>query len=374
MKALIVIPTILGVFLPHLWSVFIIVRGIPLLYLGGIRLEPLYLPILFATFRLVENLPSNSVFAWSEFAFLLVVAVSLQLVVKWSGTHERHYFLFGLLGGSTLLSVCALLNFLDSIYLVKPWMAYPAEVQKKSSTSFKALTSNAIINRDLGFIGPGTLTVSVRMRHQDLEGRSLEMPLTLVRQSGPSRPDTVCYVSAQWSTCATNVYLPTREHTTLWLGGWDYWSKDNAAILEVSGLRISYQNPPPLWQVLANSGRIAGFTFNPNALGLASLVGIMLIGILSKKPWPATALTAMPFLLLLLLSGSRASLGGLVLFILILLIKPLRWARTVGYIAPLFVLLTIYAGFHWAPGSLLSLSLPRIVIPIGELYDESRVS
>ncbi len=372
MKAIVVIPTILGVFWPHLWSLLIVLRALPLLRLGSLQLESMYLPAAFATFRLVENLPSNSVFAWSEFAFLLLVAFSLHLVLKWWTSSEQHYFLSGLFIGSSLLAFCALFNFFDSIYLVKPWMVYPTEVQKVSGSSFRALSTNAIMSRDLGFIGPGTLSISIRLRHLDPEGRRLEIPLSLVRGSGPSEPDMVCSVDTEWSICKASVSLATRQHTILWLGGWDRWSHSKASILEVSTLRIYYETPPPIAQILTNSGRIAGFTFNPNALGLVSLIGILLIVIHSKHAWPVTALTAMPFLTLLLLSGSRASLGGLILFIVILLIKPRPWARAVGYLAPALVILAVYLGFRLAPEGFSF--LPRILNPFSELYEESRIS
>lgn len=372
MRWLLVTATTIGVFLPHLWSVLVILRAVPLIRAATSRLEPLLLPAIFALYRLVENLGRDPWFGLGEMVYVLVVGFSLLVVLHNYTVYDRNAFLKGILLGSTILAVFSTLNFFDQIYLIKPWTAYPSEARILKRNAFEALSSNAIVTKDLGYVGPGVLKASMRLRHIDTNNRELKLPVSFVRKSSPITPSAFCTVTTKETTCTITVKLERRERTVLWLGGWDSWQSKNSSILEASALRLFYLEPPPIAQILFNSGRSAGFTFNPNALGLASLVCILLVALLNRAPWHTVILSCIPLFVLLLQSGSRASLAGLVLFILILLIRHPELKRSVGYMTPIIILLVIFWGFRSTPEP--TITLPRILNPFEDVYRESRVS
>lgn len=364
--------TTFGVFFPHIWSLLVTLRGLPLIRAIQLRPEFFFLPVIFAAFRLLENLGRDPQFAIAEMIYILIVALSLLAIFQHTNIRERDAVLKGLIWGSTLLTLASTFNFLDSVYLIKPWKAYPSEARIIKQGSFQALSSNAIVSRDLGYVGPGTLSVSLRLRHIDSNNRALRLPVSLVQRGSPIVQNAVCFTDIEWRTCTFAVQLKTRAHTVLWLGGWDSWQKKNSSTLEVSSLRLVYLKPPPIGQILFNSGRSSGLTFNPNAFGLTSLVCILLIALLSKVPWHLTVVYCIPSFILLLQSGSRASLAGLVLFVLILLIKSSSLKRLVGYLAPIAILVFIFLGFQAIPKY--NVVLPHILNPFEESYQASRVS
>lgn len=372
MRGILVTAAITGVFLPHLWSVLVIVRALPLVYKMNFRLELMLLPTIFALFRLVENLGRDPWFGIGEMVYVLAVGFSLLVSLQNCTTRDINALLKGIFLGSTLLAVFSMLNFFDHIYLIKPWTAYPSEARILKRNTFEALSSNAIVSRDLGYVGPGTLKASMRLRHIDINNRELRLPISFVQEGSSITPSAFCAANAQETTCTAIVKLDKRKRTVLWLGGWDSWQSKNSSMLEVSSLQLIYLEPPPLEQILFNSGRSAGLTFNSNALGLASLVCILLVALLYKAPWYMVTISCIPLFVLLLQSSSRASLAGLVLFVVILLIRLPILKRIVGYTAPIIILLVMFWGFHLIPRQ--TVELPRILNPFEDAYRESRVS
>lgn len=372
MKKIFFLSGFVGVFLPHLWSLMVILRALPMISLGGVRLELLFLPLIFAGYRLVENLLVSPVFAVSEMFYILAVAISLLILMQHHNMFDGSSLIKGMLLGGVMLALIGLLNFFDSIYLFKPWTANPSEVRLLDKNSFKALSSNAIINKDLGYIGPGILKIYLRLRHSDPDGRELQLPVSLVQKGGPNSPDAICTAKSEWQTCTFTLRLETRSQTVLWLGGWDHWSNDTSSTIDVSSLRIFYLTPLPLKEIIFNSGRRAGLTFNSNALGMTSLICILVVATLSIATWPLTTAYAVPFAVLLILSGSRASLGGLLVFIFLLFLNHNTAKRILGYLLPFLVLAVLSVGFHFSPED--KASLPRILNPFAERYQESRVS
>lgn len=353
-------------------SLLVTLGGLPLIRAVQLRPEFFFLPVIFAVFRLLENLGRDPQFAFTEMIYISLVALCLLAVFQHANIREKYAILKGLIWGSSLLALASIFNFFDSVYLIKPWKAHPSEARIIKQGSFEALSSNAIVSRDLGYLGPGTLSVSLRLRHIDSNNRALRIPVSLVRGDSAIVQNAVCLTDIEWRTCTFAVQLKTRAQTALWLGGWDSWQKKNSSTLEASSLRLVYLEPPPIGQILFNSGRSSGLTFNPNALGLTSLACILLIALLSKVPWHLTVVYCIPSFILLLQSGSRASLAGLVLFVLVLLIKSSSLKRLVGYLAPIAILVFTFLGFQAIPKH--NVVLPRILNPFVEHYHESRVS
>ncbi|MCS7068716.1 MAG: O-antigen ligase family protein [Meiothermus sp.] len=374
MRGLVALGAAVGVFFPHLWSLFVVARG--LLALKGsvfarLTLEPFVLPLAMASFRLIENLFTNPVFAWAEFVYLLLVALALWLITLSANSGDAFHLQIGLFVGGLLFMAFALVNFWDQIYWFKSWNVYPNEVRMLGRDTFVALSKNAIISRDLGYIGPGNLRISIKLRHKDPSGRTLEIPLSLVREGSPNQPDILCSVGAEWSACDLTQSLQTRARMFLWLGGWDRWSVENSAVLEVTDLRIVYLSRFPVGAAVKESGRTAGLTFNPNAMGLTALVGFLLVILIPGQPALRSAMFAWPFVIIIVMTGSRACLGGLLIFGLMLLLGTKPWARLMGYLLPFGIIAVLAIGFGFLPegGS----GLPRILNPFAELYEESRV-
>lgn len=379
MKVLLLFAGAVGATLPHFWSAIVLILAVFMLASGHRNLPRIYpaafvLPLAFALLRFFENIRSNSTFAWSEFFYLLFVALALLIMASNIKAAEIVYLLLGISLGSWLLLAALSINFYDQIYRLKPWNAYPQDVAKLEQNTFKAQSDNAILSRDIGYLGSGTIkvTLPLRLRETASDTFILKLPASLVKQESPSKPAAICEVSVEWSLCEFTAELAKRDKLQLWLGGWNAWRAEEPFVLVVGALRISYLTQFPIREVILLNGRASGLTFNPNALGISALGAFLATFLLFRGLTSNLILFVLPHLAILLLTGSRTAFAGLLVFLVMLFLGPRPHLRVVALLMPLTLIFALWLGFVLNPQGLSG--LPRILNPFAELLQESRVN
>lgn len=182
-------------------------------------------------------------------------------------------------------------------------------------SAFQAITSNAWVLQNLVMQGSGRIRYQVEVRAEAAFQTSIGVIQSTLSNGRTDRP---CLVTVNWTTCFVEVNLPSRDWTQLVVGGFGTWNLDSP-LLETKNAEIVVLQPPQIFDVLTDSSRIAGNSFNFNAFG-AQVAVISLVAIAVTPNFFWIALTIFPTLVCIFLSGSRGALvafgfGLLVFFV-----------------------------------------------------------
>ena len=148
--------------------------------------------------------------------------------------------------------------------------------------------------------GPGPVRYTLEVRAD----AAITINISLLHNSIKNgRRDVLCAVDVKWKQCEIDADLTTRDNLAFAFGGYDSWHMGKPA-LEVRFAKLHRLGFPPVFEIIRTLPRVSGWAFNPNALGVWVVIGLVGILVLARSPW--IMLTSLPVGLVgIALSGSR---------------------------------------------------------------------
>ena len=207
------------------------------------------------------------------------------------------------------------------------------ETQIGNVYGFQAVAPNAYVLQNTTMQGSGRIRYQVEVRAKQPFQTSIGFIQSSLTNGRTDRP---CRVTTDWNLCSVEVNLPSRDWAQLGIGGFGTWNP-NSPLLETRNSKLIVLEPPNVFEVLTDSSRILGFSFNFNAFAAQVVVTGLIALIFVRNNFWISLLTATS-LFCISLSGSRGALVAFAIGFLVLFFTRTRHYKVLPWL--LFLIFT----------------------------------